>query len=321
MVDLLARAGFNVSSLPSMIGVTNHLIERRVSVVVLDVMMPTIRGDKLATLLRKEPGPAAPRRVRISGLPEHEVAPLMAQVGVDAFVSKANLRTELAATVARVVALKKVHAWARSRRRGNAVRLEVAFPRLSAALPAHEVKGVALLARKNVVRKYFGRPAWDSLWEDMAKVYPCFRRSFSRPAWCRWRSSGRTASSFDVIIETSERLFTTLGSNQRGGRSPEGPYKGFVADRDSAGFATFFPRTWGTYFVETTSRCTTHTGADNVIQFRAFDLPQWHPYLEYFIVGYYKGGWSSSCKPTHEAREWRAGTATTRGRPRAWSGG
>ncbi len=110
VVDLLARAGFNVSSLPSMIGVTNHLIERRVSVVVLDVMMPTIRGDKLATLLRKNPALRHLGVVMISGLPEHEVAPLMAQVEVDAFVSKANLRTELAATVARVVALKKVHA-------------------------------------------------------------------------------------------------------------------------------------------------------------------------------------------------------------------
>lgn len=109
VVDLLGKAGFKVSSLPSMIGVTNHLIERRVSVVVLDVMMPTIRGDKLATLLRKNPALRHLGVVMISGLPEHEVAPLMAQVEVDAFVSKANLRTELASTVARVIALKTAH--------------------------------------------------------------------------------------------------------------------------------------------------------------------------------------------------------------------
>jgi CheY-like chemotaxis protein len=110
VVDLLGKAGFKVSSLPSMIGVTNHLIDRRISVVVLDVMMPTIRGDKLATLLRKNPALRHLGVVMISGLPEHEVAPLMAQVEVDAFVSKANLRAELAATVARVIALKAVHA-------------------------------------------------------------------------------------------------------------------------------------------------------------------------------------------------------------------
>jgi FixJ family two-component response regulator len=107
VVDLLAKAGFNVSSLPSVIGVTNHLIDRRVNVVVIDVMMPTIRGDKLAALLRKNS--ALPRLgvVMISGLPQHEVAPIMAQVAVDAFVSKAHLRSDLAATVARVAALKK----------------------------------------------------------------------------------------------------------------------------------------------------------------------------------------------------------------------
>jgi hypothetical protein len=33
----------------------------------------------------------------------------MAQVEVDAFVSKANLRTDLASTVARVIALKTAH--------------------------------------------------------------------------------------------------------------------------------------------------------------------------------------------------------------------
>jgi CheY-like chemotaxis protein len=110
VVDLLRKAGFNVSSLPSMIGVTNHLIERRVSLVVLDVMMPTIRGDKLATLLRKNPALPHLGVVMISGLPEHEVAPLMAQVEVDAFVSKANLRAELASTVARVIALRMAHA-------------------------------------------------------------------------------------------------------------------------------------------------------------------------------------------------------------------
>jgi CheY-like chemotaxis protein len=109
VVDLLGKAGFKVSSLPSMIGVTNHLIERRVSVVVLDVMMPTIRGDKLATLLRKNPSLRHLGVVMISGLPEREVAPLMAEIEVDAFVSKANLRTELAAAVARVIALKAGH--------------------------------------------------------------------------------------------------------------------------------------------------------------------------------------------------------------------
>ena len=72
--------------------------------VLLDVMMPSIRGDKLATLLRKSPALARLGVVLISSLPETELAPLMAEVEVDAFVSKANLRSELAAVIRSVAA-------------------------------------------------------------------------------------------------------------------------------------------------------------------------------------------------------------------------
>lgn len=99
LVDLLKTAGFDVSSLPSVIGVTNHLIQKQVQVVVLDVMMPTIRGDKLATLLRKSVALSRLRVVLVSSLPQEEVMPLMQQAQVDAFVSKADVRSELSRVV------------------------------------------------------------------------------------------------------------------------------------------------------------------------------------------------------------------------------
>ena len=105
VVDLLKTAGqFNVSSMSSVFGLTNHLINEQVEVVVLDVMMPSIRGDKLATLLRKSPALANLGVVLISSLPEAELAPLMAEVEVDAFVSKANLRADLASVIRSVAA-------------------------------------------------------------------------------------------------------------------------------------------------------------------------------------------------------------------------
>jgi PleD family two-component response regulator len=105
VVDLLKTAGqFNVSSMSSVFGLTNHLINEQVEVVVLDVMMPSIRGDKLATLLRKSPALANLGVILISSLPETELAPLMAEVEVDAFVPKANLRSELAAVIRSVAA-------------------------------------------------------------------------------------------------------------------------------------------------------------------------------------------------------------------------
>lgn len=103
LVDLLRTAGFNVSSLRSVFGVTNHLVHEQAQVVVLDVMMPSIRGDKLATLLRRNPALPKLAVVLISSLPEAEIAPIMAEVQVDAFVSKAHVRSDLAATINSVV--------------------------------------------------------------------------------------------------------------------------------------------------------------------------------------------------------------------------
>lgn len=103
LVDLLRQAGFNVSALPSVFGVTNHLVQEQVQVVVLDVMMPTIRGDKLAALLRKSGALPNLRVVLVSSLPEGELHDLMLAAQVDAFVSKANVRTDLARIVGSVV--------------------------------------------------------------------------------------------------------------------------------------------------------------------------------------------------------------------------
>ena len=105
LVDVLKQAGFKVTSLPSVIGVTNHLIQEHVQVVVLDVMMPAIRGDKLAALLRKSPALQGLRVVLVSALPEEELASLMAGAQIDAFVPKALVRTKLAATIARIAVL------------------------------------------------------------------------------------------------------------------------------------------------------------------------------------------------------------------------
>ena len=102
LVDLLRKAGgFEVSSKGSVFGLTNHLINDHVDVVILDVMMPSIRGDKLAALLRKSPALATLGVVLISSLPEAELAQLMVEVQADAFVSKANVRAELASVARR----------------------------------------------------------------------------------------------------------------------------------------------------------------------------------------------------------------------------
>jgi CheY-like chemotaxis protein len=103
LVDILRSAGFNVSALNSVFGVTNHLIQEHAQVVVLDVMMPTIRGDKLAALLRKSGALADLRVVLVSSVSEKEMHELALGAQIDAFVSKAQVRTDLARVVAGVV--------------------------------------------------------------------------------------------------------------------------------------------------------------------------------------------------------------------------
>jgi hypothetical protein len=175
-----------------------------------------------------------------------------------------------------------------------------------------KIKGVALLSRKNVVIKDFGERAWEELWQDMAARYECFRRPVLA-------TSAIPIDEFLVLHDELVRrlykdmknAYATLGEQSARWAVTEGPYKGFVTDRDFAGFADFFPRTWGTYFLETTSYCTSHLRADNVIDFRAFDLPKWHPYFEYFIVGYFKGALELICANPILTRQVQGGSGTS----------
>jgi len=108
VISLLIDAGFDASGFNAVVGVTNHLIKENIGVVVIDVMMPTIRGDKLAKLLRGRPALANLGIILISSLPEAELRPLIAALEVDAFVSKANVRAELASTVARAASRNRL---------------------------------------------------------------------------------------------------------------------------------------------------------------------------------------------------------------------
>jgi two-component system chemotaxis sensor kinase CheA len=101
VTSVLSAAGFDASGCAPAVGITNHVIKENIRVAVIDVMMPTIRGDRLAKLLRSRPALSGIGIVLISSLPDEEFAELTADSGADAYVSKANIRTELATAVAR----------------------------------------------------------------------------------------------------------------------------------------------------------------------------------------------------------------------------
>jgi CheY-like chemotaxis protein len=102
LCDVLRRAGFLVEDTSSTIGVTNKLVRDQFQVVVLDVMMPSIRGDKLAGLLRKNSHLRELGVVMVSGAPKAEIEQLVNELDPQDVINKGDARTKLAEAVLRV---------------------------------------------------------------------------------------------------------------------------------------------------------------------------------------------------------------------------
>lgn len=88
---VLHAAGFQVVALPSPIGATQAIVRHQARIVVLDVFMPTIRGDRLLTLFRKNQRLGHLSVILISGHSERELEQLQMEVQADAVLSKSNL--------------------------------------------------------------------------------------------------------------------------------------------------------------------------------------------------------------------------------------
>lgn len=101
IVDVLAREGHNVSSLPSPIGATKHIVENQIEVVVLDVMMPSMRGDKLAALLGRNPKLKNLGVVLVTSARAEDVSVLAEAVSSVTIVAKEGLQADLPQAVRR----------------------------------------------------------------------------------------------------------------------------------------------------------------------------------------------------------------------------
>ena len=97
----LEEASLEVFELPSPIGATKKIIDEKINVVVLDVMMPEVSGDKLAKMLRGNPRMGRVGIVLVSSLKTEELRHLQRESGADAIVEKSRIREDL------VLAVKK----------------------------------------------------------------------------------------------------------------------------------------------------------------------------------------------------------------------
>ncbi len=99
MCRALAQAGFKVIDLPSPIGATSAILRSSVKVVVIDINMPSMRGDKLAALFRKSDRFASLRIVLASGDDADLLARLAKAVKANAVVTKSAGNDELVRVV------------------------------------------------------------------------------------------------------------------------------------------------------------------------------------------------------------------------------
>jgi two-component system OmpR family response regulator len=95
MADSLHRHGHRVVSMPSPIGVTRTIQREAIDVVVIDVNLPTIHGDRLAMLFRKQNRMDRVGLVLVSAIDASTLERLGKDSEADAVVTKPELHEKL----------------------------------------------------------------------------------------------------------------------------------------------------------------------------------------------------------------------------------
>ena len=149
-----------------------------------------------------------------------------------------------------------------------------------------KVRGISILTRKQIVTRRFGAEAWRDLYRDVAGAHRCFRSFVTAdtlvplPAFLAFHDELMRR-----FFKDDEASHMEIGREASRWALAKGPFKSFLDKRDLAGFVTAIPKFHKLYFEETT----THSEAalvDGGVEFKVFDLPQWHPYFEHLVVGY-----------------------------------
>lgn len=149
-----------------------------------------------------------------------------------------------------------------------------------------KVRGISILTRKIIVTRKFGAEAWRHLYRDVASGHPCFRSLITA------ESLVPLSSHLALHDEMVRRLYKDdevsnfeLGRESARWALIDGPFKTFMEQRDLPGFVASFPKLWPMYYTDTDSHSEAQIKNDSV-EFKVFDLPQWHPYFEHLVMGY-----------------------------------
>ncbi|KYF67025.1 hypothetical protein BE15_11955 [Sorangium cellulosum] len=151
-----------------------------------------------------------------------------------------------------------------------------------------KVSGTTVLTRKTLVSRRFGSEAWHSLFRDVAQTNPWFRRPITASSLV---PLPEFLAFHDELVrrfypDGKDALFE-LGAESARWALVDGPLKRLVEDPEISSLVATVQNLWQRYFAETESRSEASL-IDSGVEFRVRDLPAWHPYLEYFVVGYTK---------------------------------
>jgi CheY-like chemotaxis protein len=102
LVSILQDGGYETFELSSPIGATQTISREKIEIVVLDIMMPGLSGDKLAKMLRANPRLGRLGIVLVSSCALAELEKVAASVGADGVVLKPEIRQKLLPTMMRV---------------------------------------------------------------------------------------------------------------------------------------------------------------------------------------------------------------------------
>ena len=95
MRESLHRHGHRVLTMPSPIGATQTILRESIDVVIIDVNLPTINGDQLAKLFRKQNRLDRVGLVLVSGMEAEALEKLRKESKADAVVTKPELDERL----------------------------------------------------------------------------------------------------------------------------------------------------------------------------------------------------------------------------------
>jgi CheY-like chemotaxis protein len=101
--DCVRGVGLEPLPLATPIGATREIVRNQVSIVIIDVNMPSMRGDKLAAVFRANARFEQLKIILISGSPPDEMAAMAKAVRADAYVCKMDMVKELPGLLRRLV--------------------------------------------------------------------------------------------------------------------------------------------------------------------------------------------------------------------------